>query len=85
VYGVFSPRLGFILESVPTTYAKAFARAADVLGGVAALSDYLQVPQYELMRWIRGESTPSQRAFMDVVDLLSEANPRAFAAQKLRP
>jgi hypothetical protein len=36
----------------------------------------------QLMRWIKGEP-PSQRAFVDVVDLLSEANPQAFAEQKL--
>jgi hypothetical protein len=66
---------------MPTTYAKAFARAADVLGGVASLSDYLKVPEYQLMRWIKGEP-PSQRAFMDVVDLLSEANPRALPSKR---
>jgi hypothetical protein len=61
-------------------------RAAEVLGGVAALGDYLKVPQSELMRWIMGEAAPSTHAFLSVVDLLSESDPKAFAAGKgMRP
>ena len=68
------------------THIKAFVRATEVLGGVAALSDYLKVPQYELMRWIMGEAAPSTNAFLSVVDLLSESDPKAFAAEMgMRP
>ena len=63
-------------------HIKAFVRAAEVLGGVAALSDYLKVPQYELMRWIMGDAAPSTDAFLNVVELLSESDPKAFAAGK---
>ena len=67
---------------MPSSHAKALARAAELLGGVAALSDFLKVPQYELLRWIRGEEPPSAGAFLEVVELLSDKNPKAFAASR---
>jgi len=77
--------LGFILVPVPTPYARAFARAAEILGGAQALSDYLKVPRYEVMQWIRGAARPSERAFLEVVELLADADPQAFAAEKRSP
>ena len=67
---------------MPTPHAKAFARAAEILGGPHALSDYLQVPQYELLQWIKGAAKPSEHAFLQVVELLAEADPHAVAAKK---
>ena len=68
-----------------SAYSRALARAATVLGGVQELSDYLKVPKADLMRWIKGEEKPTTKAFLDVVDLLSEENPVAFAASKRKP
>jgi hypothetical protein len=43
----------------------------------------LKVPRYEVMQWIRGAARPSERAFLEVVELL--ADPQAFAAEKRSP
>ena len=68
-----------------SAYTKAFGKAVTVLGGVQQLSDYLRVPKADLMRWIKGEAKPTTKAFLDVVDLLSEENPAALAKKKPRP
>jgi hypothetical protein len=39
---------------------------------VQQLSDYLKVPKADLMRWIKGEGKPTTKAFLDVVDLLTQ-------------
>ena len=70
---------------MPRTYKRAFAKAVALLGGVQELSDYLKVPRANLMGWITGEEKPTTKAFLDVVDLLSEENPAAFAAGKKTP
>ncbi|OGA59954.1 MAG: hypothetical protein A3G81_25955 [Betaproteobacteria bacterium RIFCSPLOWO2_12_FULL_65_14] len=57
-----------------TVHARALARAAEILGGVAALSEFLQVPYEELTRWIKGEVHPTTQAFHDVVELLLQAD-----------
>jgi hypothetical protein len=51
-------------------HARVLARAAEILGGVAALSDYLQVPREILMLWIKDEREPTTAAFFHAVDLL---------------
>ena len=69
---------------MPTSvHARVLARAADILGGVAQLGDYLQVPQEHLMRWIRGEDPPTTKAFLDVVDLLLEHDMGEFGPKHL--
>jgi hypothetical protein len=65
-----------------TAYSRALAKAVSLLGSVQELSDYLKVPKPDLMRWIMGEEKPTTKAFLDVVDLLSEANPATFAGSK---
>jgi len=73
---------GSILQAVPTTYARAFASAAEILGGAEALSDYLKVPRYQLMQWIKGTARPSASAFRGALALLEQADPEEFAAQE---
>jgi hypothetical protein len=51
-------------------HARVLARAAEILGGVAVLSDYLQVPREVLMLWIKDEREPTTTAFFHAVDLL---------------
>lgn len=57
-----------------TVHARALARAAQLLGGVAALSEFVQAPQPELMRWIGGEVLPPTNTFNDVVEFLLQAD-----------
>ena len=56
----------------PSIYASVFARASEVMGGLAQLCEYLQVPQAEVMRWIRDEQPPPTDKFQDIIDLLLE-------------
>lgn len=57
-----------------TVHARALARAAEILGGVAALSEFLQVPHEELMHWMEGEVSPTTQAFHDAIELLLQAD-----------
>lgn len=56
----------------PSRHARVAARAAEILGGVAALSDYLKVPQADLILWIKGDEKPTTKSLLDMVDLLLE-------------
>jgi hypothetical protein len=55
------------------TYRAAVARAAQLAGGVRALSQRLRVPVVDLMRWIQGEARPSRGMFLKIVDFIAEA------------
>jgi hypothetical protein len=68
----------------PSLHSRVLARAAEIVGGVAALSDYLQVPQADLMRWIKGEEEPTRKSFLDAVDMLLEHDMGEFGPQKLQ-
>lgn len=63
-------------------HARAVARGAEILGGVAQLSDYLKVPQSEVMRWIKGEEEPTTKAFLDLVDLLLDHDMGEFSHKR---
>jgi hypothetical protein len=60
------------------TYKAALSRAAEMVGGVQALSDRLRVPVAELMCWIQGERKPPMGVFLKVVDLLIEQSRPGF-------
>jgi hypothetical protein len=59
------------------TYQAAVARAAELAGGVQALSARLRLPVVDLMRWIQGESKPPKGVFLQVVDYIVEAGRNA--------
>jgi hypothetical protein len=65
-----------------TVQSRAFLRAVTVLGGTQQLSDYLKVSRATVMRWASGEEKPTAKAFIDVVDLLTESDPIAFARKR---
>jgi hypothetical protein len=65
-----------------TVESRAFLRAVTVLGGTEQLSDYLKVPRATVMQWASGEEKPTTKAFRDVVDLLTEADPVAYARKR---
>jgi len=52
------------------TYAHALARAAEIAGGVEALSAKLNVSQTMLRAWINGIHDVPVAVFLKVVDLL---------------
>jgi len=68
-----------------SVHVRVLARAAEILGGVAQLSDYLKVSQPELVRWLKGEEQPNPRSFLDVVDLLLEHDMGEFSHKRWSP
>jgi hypothetical protein len=54
------------------TYRAAVGRAAELAGGVNALSVRLRVPVVDLMRWIQGEAKPSKGVFLQIVDFIAD-------------
>jgi hypothetical protein len=58
------------------TYQAAVARAAELAGGVQALSARLRLPVVDLMRWIQGEAKPPKGVFLRLVDLIVEEGKR---------
>jgi hypothetical protein len=54
------------------THKAAVARAAELAGGVRALSVRLRIPVVDLMRWIQGEKKPPIGVFLRIVDFLLE-------------
>ena len=56
------------------TYRVTLARAAELLGGPAALATRLQVSMADLLRWLEGLDRPSLGTFLKVVDILVEGS-----------
>jgi hypothetical protein len=69
----------------PSAHARTIARAAEVLGGVAELSEFLHVPPESLMRWIRDEETPAPQAFQQIVAVLLDFDLGKFKKKSGRP
>jgi hypothetical protein len=67
------------------TYRAAVARAAELAGGVRALSLRLRIPVVDLMRWIQGEAKPTRGVFLRIVDfILEHGKDAAFLPQQER-
>ena len=56
---------------MPTLYARAMRRAADIVG-VGALATRLSVSQRQLELWMRGLAEPPAEIFLKVADILGE-------------
>jgi hypothetical protein len=69
----------------PSAHARTIARAAEVLGGIAELSEFVHVPQEALMRWIRDEETPAPQAFQQIVAVLLDFDLGKFKKKPGRP
>lgn len=59
--------------------------AAEVLGGMSQLSDYLRVSRTEVFRWAMGIERPPQALFLLVVDLVLDDNQKLRADLKIPP
>lgn len=62
-------------------YAECIRRAAQVLGGYAALGARLGRSPQVLERWARGEGDAGEMVFLQVVDILVEESIRAVPPQ----
>jgi hypothetical protein len=66
------------------TYRATLVRAAEILGGAAALSRKLQVPMPDITRWLAGAEKPSMGIFLKVIDILIEGNRTSAERQQAR-
>ena len=57
-------------EVVPTVHARTLARAAQLVGGAAALADRLRVSPEGLHLWLSGKVEPPQRVFLEAIDIV---------------
>src|SRR2546428_13721342 len=55
-----------------TIHTRALARAAEAEGSTQALAGVLHVPENTLMRWMSGRAQMPLRAFLRLVELLSQ-------------
>ena len=56
---------------MPNVHAVTLRRAAEILGGEAALASTLGVSAKDLAGWLRGTSTPPTKVFLQAVDIVS--------------
>lgn len=56
---------------MPNVHAVTLRRAAEIVGGEAALAARLRVSAGELAAWLRGSSTPPTNVFLQAVDIVS--------------
>lgn len=61
---------------MPTVYARALKRAAEIVGGREQLALHLNVVPSHLELWIDGVEPTPPHIFLKAVDLISEADPR---------
>ena len=57
-----------------SVHARAMIRAAEILGGIEALSAHLGTSQAQVVLWMNGHQVPPRDIFLRVVDVLSENN-----------
>lgn len=57
---------------MPSVYARAVRRAAEITGGVTQLSAEWHVPIEELMSWLEGTRPVPQEFFLRAVDIITE-------------
>jgi outer membrane biogenesis lipoprotein LolB len=57
---------------MPSVYARAVRRAAEIAGGMIQLSAEWQVPIEELMNWLEGTRPVPQEFFLRAVDIITE-------------
>ena len=71
-------------EDRPDAYRATLVRAAQILGGVPALSRRLQVPMLDVKRWLAGAQKPSMGIFLKVIDILIEEGKTSGERGQLR-
>ena len=57
---------------MPSVYARAVRRAAEIAGGMIQLSAAWHVPIEELMKWLEGTRPVPQEFFLRAVDIITE-------------
>ena len=57
-----------------SVHCRALVRAAEIMGGVEALSAHLGTSQAQVVLWMNGHQLPPQHIFLRVVDVLCDNN-----------
>lgn len=58
--------------------------AGEMLGGLQTLSDRLEVPRDDLVRWMNGPEKPPKRVFLQLIELLT-AETKSAVGSASRP
>jgi hypothetical protein len=66
-------------------HARTMLAAAEVLGGITQLAEYLEVSRAEIFRWAVGMERPSPQLFLLAVDLVLDDNQKLRADLKIPP
>jgi hypothetical protein len=57
---------------LPTVYARTLRRAAEIVGGDAALATWLRVTPSHLALWLADAETPPMEVFLKAVDVVTD-------------
>jgi hypothetical protein len=57
-------------RTVPSVQARTLARAAHIVGGVAALANRLRVSAEGLQLWLSGKADPPSKVFLEAIDIV---------------
>jgi hypothetical protein len=66
-------------------HARTMLAAAEVLGGLSSLADFLKVSRAELFRWTAGVERPPQALFLLAVDVVLDDNEKLRGDLKIQP
>jgi hypothetical protein len=53
-----------------SVYARTMLAAADTLGGITALAEFLKAPRDELIGWMSGIKRPPEKSFLAAIDVV---------------
>lgn len=67
----------------PTVHSRTLQRAAELLGGPAALSAHLDVPVRRLQVWMRGTVPAPDDIFLKAVDVVSDSELKTLRSELL--
>src|SRR5712671_1592853 len=66
-------------------HARTMMAAAEALGGLSNLAEFLKVSRAELFRWTAGAERPPQALFLLAVDLVLDDNEKLRGDLKIQP
>jgi hypothetical protein len=64
--------------------SRALLKAAELVGGLTPLQQYLQVDRSELFRWLVGKGAPPEPVFLRVVEILLDPEAAQLAVIESR-
>lgn len=62
-------------------YLRVLERTLEIFGDAQALGAYLKVPAAQVERWLQGDEQPSDRVFLQLVDILTDRQINTLSAR----